>query len=107
MRKSRIVQLVKVLSQAILNGVSVTVITRLPESFKDNEQHTVMDNAELLKGYGCNVIFQPDFHQKFTVIDNRIVWYGSINFLSFGKTEESVMRFSSYDIAGQLIDTVM
>ena len=98
---------VKVLSQAILNGVSVTVITRSPECFKDSEQQTVMDNAELLKGYGCNVIFKPNFHQKFTVIDNRIVWYGSINFLSFGKTEESVMRFSSYDIAGQLIDTVM
>lgn len=107
MRKSRIVQLVKVLSQAILNGVSVTVITRSPECFKDSEQQTVLDNAEYLKGYGCNVIFKPDFHQKFTVIDNRIVWYGSINFLSFGKTEESVMRFSSYDIAGQLIDTVM
>ena len=99
--------IVKVLSQAILNGVSVTVITRSPECFKDSEQQTVMDNAELLKGYGCSVIFKPDFYQKFTVIDNRIVWYGSINFLSFGKTEESVMRFSSYDIAGQLIDTVM
>lgn len=107
MRKSRIVQLVKVSSQAILNGVSVTVITRSPESLKDSERQTVMENAELLKGYGCNVIFKPDFHQKFTVIDNRIVWYGSINFLSFGKTEESVMRFSSYDIAGQLIDTVI
>lgn len=107
MRKSRIVQLVKVLSQAILNGVSVTVITRSPESFKDSEQQTVFNNSELLKGYGCNVLFKPNFHQKFTVIDNRIVWYGSINFLGFGKTEESVIRFSSYDIAGQLIDTVM
>ncbi|MGN0634799.1 MAG: DEAD/DEAH box helicase family protein, partial [Acutalibacteraceae bacterium] len=107
MRKSRIMQLVKILSQAILNGVSVTVIARSPECFTDNEQQTVMDNAELLKGYGCNVIFKPDFHQKFTVMDNRIVWYGSINFLSFGKAEESVMRLSSYDIAGQLLDTVL
>ena len=107
MRKSRISQLSKVLSQAVQNGVKVTVITRPPDDFKEAEQKTVKENTSVLQNIGVNVIYKSDFHQKFTVIDNQIVWYGSVNFLSFGTNEESIMRFVSFDIAGELTDTVM
>ena len=50
---------------------------------------------------------KSDFHQKFAVIDQSVVWYGSVNFLSFGTQEESIMRFENTDIAGQLMDTVL
>ena len=49
----------------------------------------------------------PGFHPQFTVIDGTIFWYGSVNVLSFGKAEESVMRLESREIAGELIDTVI
>lgn len=42
-------------------------------------------------------------HQKFAVIDRRIVWYGSINLLSYGKGEESIMRFENLEIAEELL----
>lgn len=38
-----------------------------------------------------------------SVIDQRIVWYGSINLLSFGSAEESIMRLESPNIANELI----
>ncbi len=41
------------------------------------------------------------------IIYGRISWYGSVNILSFGKAEESVMRLESCEIAGELIDTVI
>ena len=107
MRKNRISQLLKIFSQAILNGATLTVITRPPEDFKESERNIVKDNTALLQSYGVNVIYKSDFHQKFTVIDNKIVWYGSVNFLSFGTNEESIMRFVSFDVAGELKDTVM
>lgn len=107
MRKGRIVQLSKVLSQAILNGAIVNIITRPPEEFKEPERETIKENAAILQNCGVNVIYKSDFHQKFTVIDNQIVWYGSVNFLSFGANEESIMRFVSFDIAGELTDTVI
>lgn len=106
MRKNRISQLSKVLTQALQNEVSVTVITRPPENFKESERETVKENTVSLQNFGVNVIYKSDFHQKFTVIDNQIVWYGSVNFLSFGTNEESIMRFVSFDIAKQLEDTV-
>lgn len=107
MRKNRIFQLSRTLIQAKQNGVSITVITRPPEDFKESERNIVKDNTALLQSYGVNVIYKSDFHQKFTVIDNKIVWYGSVNFLSFGTNEESIMRFVSFDVAGELKDTVM
>lgn len=107
MRKNRISQLSKILTQALQKGVSVTVITRPSEDFKPSEQDIVKENTATLQSCGVNVIYKSDFHQKFTVIDNQIVWYGSVNFLSFGTNEESIMRFVSFDVAGELTDTVM
>lgn len=107
MRKSRLAQIVPLLSALVSNGKSVTVITRPAENFKEAERKKVAANAEYLKQSGVTLRFKADFHQKFTIIDKKVVWYGSVNFLSFGAYEESIMRFESSDIAGQLIDTVV
>lgn len=107
MRKNRLAQMIKLLSQVMLNGISVTVVTRPPEDFKEHERDIVNQNTELLSSHGIQVKCKSEFHQKFTVIDQKIVWYGSVNFLSYGTHEESIMRFENYDLAGQLIDTVI
>ena len=51
------------------------------------------------------MIFQSDIHQKYAIIDDRIVWYGSINLLSFGSSQESMMRLISGSIAHELMKT--
>lgn len=107
MRKSRITQILKTLSQAIQNGLNVNIVTRPPNDFKNSEQESVKENTEILQSLGINVIYKSNFHQKFTVIDNQIVWYGSVNFLSFDTHEESIMRFVSFDIADELTDSVI
>ena len=106
MTKSRLQKLAKVLTEPILRGVTVKAVVRPEEDLPVKDRKSVPDNAEYLRDYGVQVVFRPGFHQKFTVIDSRISWYGSVNILSFGKSEESVMRLESLDIAGELIDTV-
>ena len=106
MRKSRMEKLARLLTEPVLNGVTVKVITRPPEDFPEKDRIGVAANAQYLEGYGIHVVFRPDFHQKFTVIDQTLVWYGSVNFLSFGSSEESIMRLESQEIAGELIDSV-
>ena len=107
MRKSRITSLMKTLASIIESGVCVTVVTRPPEDFKERDRDTVTECAEKLCENGVVIKYKSDFHQKFTVIDQSVVWYGSVNFLSFGTHEESIMRFENSDIAGQLMDTVL
>ena len=94
------------LTEPILRGVTVKAVVRPAEDLPVKDRKSVPDNAEYLRDYGVQVVFRPGFHQKFTVIDSRISWYGSVNILSFGKSEESVMRLESLDIAGELIDPV-
>lgn len=106
MRKSRLTQMLNVLSEVIFGKVSVTVVTRPSEDFKEAERQSVAENAERLKQAGIEVRFKEGFHQKFTVMDDEIVWYGSVNFLSFGSHEESIMRLESAKIAGELLETV-
>ena len=36
----------------------------------------------------------------------KCVWYGSINLLSYGTSEESIMRIDSVDIAGELLRSI-
>ena len=107
MRKSRITQILRLLSEAMLNHAKVVIVTRPSEDFPEKDQKSVVENIQRLESYGIEVRQRAGFHQKFTVIDGQIVWYGSVNFLSFGTAEESIMRFTSHDIAGQLMDTVL
>jgi phosphatidylserine/phosphatidylglycerophosphate/cardiolipin synthase-like enzyme len=78
-------------------------MTRPGDDFKIPEKHIVQNTLELLKRNGINLIFRTNIHQKFSIIDQRIVWYGSINFLSFGTAQESIMRIESSNIAIELI----
>lgn len=107
MQKARLTQMLKVLSPLTMQGVSVSVVTRPPDDFKDRNKNIVIDCTDQLKQYGINVIYKSDFHQKFTIIDQSTVWYGSVNFLTFGTHEESIIRFENSDVAHQLMDTIL
>ena len=107
MRKSRVTQVLKVLLPAAMNNVSITIVTRPPEDFKDKNKQIVIDCSEQLKRYGIKVLYKSNFYQKFAIIDQFAVWYGSVNFLSFGTNEESIMRFENSDVARQLMDTIL
>ena len=48
------------------------------------------------------VIQKPNIHRKYIIIDNCLVWYGSINLLSYGISEESIMRLESRELAEEL-----
>ena len=107
MRKARLTQMLKVLSPLIMNKVTVTVVTRPSEDFKEKNKQIVIECTEQLKQYGIKVVYKSDFHQKFAIIDQSVVWYGSVNFLSFGTQEESIMRIENSDVAHQLMDTIL
>jgi phosphatidylserine/phosphatidylglycerophosphate/cardiolipin synthase-like enzyme len=79
------------------------VITKPPENYAEKDREKIMECMEILKQQGVNVRTKDRIHQKFAIMDQRIVWYGSINFLSYGTSEESIMRIENMDIAGELL----
>ncbi|MEJ2642115.1 MAG: hypothetical protein P8010_21340, partial [Desulfosarcinaceae bacterium] len=46
------------------------------------------------------------FDIPFAVVDQKVVWYGSINLLSYGSAQESMMRIESTNIAHELMKSI-
>jgi len=104
--KRRTVQMMPHLEVALSNKVKVIVVTRPMEDFGGKEPSALQGTLDLLQVAGVSVVLRPNIHQKFALIDQRIVWYGSINLLSFGSAEESIMRLESPNIASELVKSV-
>lgn len=103
LRKARTTQMMKILSLARINDVRVTVMTRPAESYKLTDQPGMISLMQSLFDSGIAVIQKPNIHQKFALMDQNTVWYGSINLLSYGTADESIMRFENMEIAGELL----
>lgn len=104
--KKRTIQMSADLQQAIQNGVAVTIVTRPAEDYKPKDIGAWNESITILKNTGATLLFKPNIHQKFAIIDQKIVWYGSINLLSFGTSEESMMRLVSTNIAYELMRNI-
>ena len=65
------------------------------------------DSITLLRSCGVGLTHKPNVYQNFVVIDNRIVWYGNVNFLGYDSAESNVLRLVGTDIAMQLKDTLV
>ena len=101
----RVQWLAAALEQCAQKRISVTVVMRSAESLPERSRKSAQIAVERLKSQNCSLIFQSDIHQKYAIIDDRIVWYGSINLLSFGSSQESMMRLISGSIAHELMKT--
>ena len=101
----RVQWLAAALEQCAQKRIPVTVVMRSAESLPERSRKSAQIAVERLKSQNCSLIFQSDIHQKYAIIDDRIVWYGSINLLSFGSSQESMMRLVSGSIAHELMKT--
>ncbi len=105
-RKKRTMQMTQALRVALDKGIRIIVVTRPPEAFNANDRTSLQQGLEILKNNNINAIFKPNIHQKFAIIDQKTVWYGSINLLSYGNAQESIMRLESAAIAMELMRSV-
>jgi type I site-specific restriction-modification system R (restriction) subunit len=106
-RKRRATQMIQYLKIASAKGVRAIAVTRPPEAFKTIDRPVLERVVQMLKDNSISVVFRPNIHQKFAVMDQKTVWYGSINLLSYGSSaQESIMRIESSNIASELIKTI-
>ena len=96
-------QMLPNLEAALAKRVSVVVVTRPTNAYKDKDRPALEETLASLQGTGVRLLFKANIHQKFAVIDQKIVWYGSINLLSYGSAQESIMRLESPNIAQELL----
>ena len=86
--------------------IRVIVVTRPKADFPPKDHAGMQRTLDLLTDSGVNVVFKSNIHQKFAVMDQKVVWYGSINLLSYGSAQESIMRIDSANIANELMRSI-
>jgi phosphatidylserine/phosphatidylglycerophosphate/cardiolipin synthase-like enzyme len=101
--RRRAFQMLPNMEAALAKRVSVVVVTRPTKAYKDKDRPALEETLASLKDTGVRLLFKANIHQKFAVIDQKIVWYGSINLLSYGSAQESIMRLESPNIAQELM----
>lgn len=106
LRKNAVRRIMKYLSKAISFGTSVKIITVSSTELKDSAKKSMEDSIALLRSCGVNLTHKLNVYQNFVVIDNRIVWYGNVNFLGYDSMESNVLRLVGSDVAMQLKDTL-
>ena len=88
-------------------GVTITVFSLSPEEYLEDGREHHTDLLERLTSAGICVKTQSHCHERYAVIDQSQVWYGSMNLLSRGKEDDSLMRIISPEIAAELLELAM
>ena len=89
--RRRVWQMLPHLKAALATGVSVVVVTRPTNAYKDKIRTALEEILASLQNTGVRLLLKANIHQKFAFIDRIIVWYGSINLLSYGSAQESTL----------------
>lgn len=84
-------------------GVRIAVLTLSPSAYSDDAADHQEELIGALRTVGITVRCSERCREHFAVIDNAIVWYGSMNLLSREKEEDSMMRLENVSIAQELL----
>ena len=95
---------VKLIKHRQEDGVKLTVITLNPEGYPEEKIEDTKRLVEILKNCGIRIKLQEHMHEHFAIIDDEIVWYGSMNLLSRAKVDDNLMRVKSKDAAKELLE---
>jgi len=105
-RQRRTHQMLQYLKVSSGKDIHVTVVTRPKEDFPEKDHPAMQKALDLLISNGVTIMFKSNIHQKFAIMDQKIVWYGSINLLSYGSAQESIMRIEGSNIANELMKSI-
>jgi len=101
--RRRMEHLLPILKKLRRKGVRIVVNTRSPE--EHNEEYAIQaENAVAsMQDIGIKVLYTVKHHRKLTIIDEEILWEGSLNILSQGDSCEIMRRTFSDSLALQML----
>ena len=97
--RRRMEHLLPLLMKLRRNGVRIVVNTRNPE--EHNEEYAIQaeDAVAAMQDIGIKVLYTVKHHRKLAIIDEEVLWEGSLNILSQGDSCEIMRRTYSNDLA--------
>ena len=103
MTTKRINQLSPILSRLIRRGVIVAINTKPVEEHNTLLSNMAYSGIAILQDIGVKVIVTAGHHRKLAVIDDDIIWEGSLNILSQNDSCEIMRRICSKQMTSQML----
>jgi phosphatidylserine/phosphatidylglycerophosphate/cardiolipin synthase-like enzyme len=84
-------------------GVHIVVNTRDPDEHDYEYETQARIAVQTMQDMGVNVLYTVKHHRKLAVIDDEILWEGSLNVLSQNDSCEIMRRSKSRQLANQMM----
>lgn len=104
--RRRIEHLLPLLTRLRRKGVRIVVNTRNPE--EHNEEYAIQaeDAVASMQDIGIKVLYTVKHHRKLAIIDEEILWEGSLNILSQGDSCEMMRRTHSSELVCNMVSFI-
>ena len=87
-----------------MSDVVISVVTKQAEGYTESMQSMITAQLQRLVELGAKVIQREDVPQRFVVLDQRVVWFGSICPLGYSNKNDSIIRVEDVGLAAALLD---
>lgn len=99
----KVYELISLLRDKQIAGVEVTIVTWEPDSYGFGDAGFWMQLHEEMRQAGFYIKTVEETCEHFAIIDQKIVWYGSMNLMAKSNIDDSMMRVQSKKIALELM----
>ena len=106
LNQAKVNAFVRLIKQRQEDGVKITVVTLNPEGYPEEKIEDTWVLVRILKNCGIMVKLLDHMHEHFAIVDDEIVWYGSMNLLSRAKVDDNLMRVKSKETAQELLEII-
>lgn len=100
---AKVYELISILRDKQLAGVEITIVTWEPDSYGFGDAAFWMQLHEEMRQAGFYIKTVEESCEHFAIMDQEIVWYGSMNLLAKNNADDSMMRVQSKKIAMELL----
>ena len=90
--RSKVTHMIRMLEGRQKEGVEIIVVTIEPDSVGYGDAGYWMQLHDEMRSAGFRVMLTKDFCQHYAIIDDKVVWYGSMNFLSKEDVGDNLIR---------------
>jgi len=102
--EKKVKHIISLMQEKQESGISVVVITLKAECYPEKRVDKTKQLIRQLLEIGIIVKQMSDIHEHYAIVDEEIVWYGSMNLLSGEKEDDNLMRVVSKEIAQELME---
>lgn len=100
----KVSRLILAMEKCQAHGTKCTIVTWHPDLYVFGKSEARMALLERLRKAGFEIYYVEESCEHFAVVDQNVVWYGSMDLLAKPDVEDNLMRVCSSKIATELLE---